>query len=148
MPAFILRRLAQMLLVLFITCALVFGGLYLVGNPIEILVNPAADEAEKARAAVALGLDRPVLEQYWVFLKGATTGDLGTSFVFGRPALEVILERMPATLELAFLAMIMSVGIGVPLGLYAGLHPHRVSSKAIMAGSILGFSLPTFWVGL
>src|SRR5512132_1160272 len=148
MPAFILRRLAQTLLVLFVTSALVFGGLYLVGHPIEILVNPAADELEKARAAAALGLDRPVLEQYWIFLKGATSGDLGTSFVFGRPALEVILERMPATLELAFLAMVMSVGAGIPLGLYAGLHPDRISSKAIMAGSILGFSLPTFWVGL
>jgi len=148
MPAFILRRLAQTLLVLLVTSALVFGGLYLVGNPVEILVNPAADEIEKARAAAALGLDRPVLEQYWIFLKGAASGDLGRSFVFGRPALEVILERMPATLELAFLAMVMSVGIGIPLGLYAGLYPDRFSSKAIMAGSILGFSLPTFWVGL
>jgi peptide/nickel transport system permease protein len=148
MPAFILRRLAQTLLVLFVTSALVFGGLYLVGNPIEILVNPAADEMEKARAAAALGLDRPVLEQYWIFLKGAASGDLGRSFVFGRPALEVILERMPATLELAFLAMVISVGIGIPLGLYAGLHPDRISSRVIMAGSILGFSLPTFWVGL
>jgi peptide/nickel transport system permease protein len=148
MPVFILRRLAQTLLVLLVTSALVFGGLYLVGNPVEILVNPAADEMEKARVAAALGLDRPVLEQYWIFLKGAASGDLGRSFVFGRPALEVILERMPATLELAFLAMVMSVGIGIPLGLYAGLYPDRVSSKAIMAGSILGFSLPTFWVGL
>jgi peptide/nickel transport system permease protein len=148
MPAFILRRLAQTMLVLLVTSALVFGGLYLVGNPIEILVNPAADEIEKARAAAALGLDRPMLEQYWIFLKGAASGDLGRSFVFGRPALEVILERMPATLELAFLAMVMSVGIGIPLGLYAGLYPDRVSSKAVMAGSILGFSLPTFWVGL
>jgi len=148
MPAFILRRLGQTLLVLFVTSALVFGGLYLVGDPIEILVNPAADEAEKARAAAALGLDRPVLEQYWVFLKGAAGGDLGLSFVFGRPAIEVILERMPATLELALLAMLMSVGTGIPLGLYAGLYPERISSKAIMAGSILGFSLPTFWVGL
>jgi len=148
MTVFILRRLAQTLLVLLVTSALVFGGIYLVGNPIEILVNPAADEMEKARAAAALGLDRPVLEQYWVFLKGAASGDLGMSFVFGRPALEVILERMPATLELAFLAMVMSVGIGIPFGLYAGLYPDRISSKAIMAGSILGFSLPTFWVGL
>jgi peptide/nickel transport system permease protein len=145
---FILRRLAQTLLVLFVTSALVFGGLYLVGNPIEILVNPAADEAEKLRAAAALGLDRPILEQYWIFLKSALSGDLGKSFVFGRPALEVILERMPATMELAFLAMVMSVGLGIPLGLYAGLYPDRTSSKAIMAGSILGFSLPTFWVGL
>ena len=148
MAVFVLRRLAQTLLVLFVTSALVFGGLYLVGNPVEILVNPAADEAEKLRAAVALGLDRPILEQYWIFLKSALAGDLGKSFVFGRPALEVILERMPATLELAFLAMIMSVGLGIPLGLYAGLYPDRKSSKAIMAGSILGFSLPTFWVGL
>jgi peptide/nickel transport system permease protein len=145
---FVLRRLAQTLLVLLVTSALVFGGLYLVGNPVEILVNPAADEAEKARAAVALGLDRPILEQYWIFVKSALGGDLGKSFVFGRPALEVILERMPATLELALLAMLMSVGLGIPLGIYAGLYPSRISSKAIMAGSILGFSLPTFWVGL
>jgi peptide/nickel transport system permease protein len=145
---FVLRRLAQTLLVLFITSALVFGGLYLVGNPIEILVNPAADEVEKARAAAALGLDRPILEQYWIFVKSALGGDLGKSFVFGRPALQVILERMPATLELAFLAMLMSVGLGIPLGIYAGLYPNRFASKAVMAGSILGFSLPTFWVGL
>jgi len=148
MAVTILRRLAQTLLVLLVTSALVFGGIYLVGNPVEMLVNPAADEMERARAAAALGLDRPVLEQYWFFIKGALAGDLGNSFVFGRPALQVILERMPATLELAFLAMLMSVGLGIPLGLYAGLYPDRKSSKAIMAGSILGFSLPTFWVGL
>ena len=148
MSVFVLRRLAQTLLVLFITSALVFGGLYLVGDPVEILVNPQADQEERARTAAALGLDRPVLEQYGMFLKGMFAGDLGKSFVFGRPALEVILERMPATLELAFLAMLMSVGLGIPLGLYAGLFPDRKTSKAIMAGSILGFSLPTFWVGL
>ena len=148
MAVYVLRRIAQTLLVLLVTSALVFAGLYLVGDPVEILVNPAADQEEKARAAAALGLDRPVLEQYAVFLKGAFSGDLGKSFVFGRPALEVIIERMPATLELAFLAMLMSVGLGLPLGLFAGLHPEKTASKAIMAGSILGFSLPTFWVGL
>jgi peptide/nickel transport system permease protein len=145
---YVLRRLAQTLLVLFVTSGLVFGGLYLVGDPVEILVNPQADQEERERSAKALGLDKPVLEQYGLFLKGMAGGDLGKSFVFGRPALEVILERMPATLELAFLAMLMSVGLGIPLGLYAGLYPDRKTSKAIMAGSILGFSLPTFWVGL
>ena len=148
MTVYVLRRLAQTLLVLFITSGLVFGGLYLVGDPVEILVNPQADQEERARTAAALGLDRPVLEQYGLFLKGMLSGDLGKSFVFGRPALEVIVERMPATLELAFLAMVMSVGLGIPLGLYAGLYPDRRTSKAIMAASILGFSLPTFWVGL
>jgi peptide/nickel transport system permease protein len=68
--------------------------------------------------------------------------------VFGRPAMDVILERMPATLELAFVAMVISVVLGVPLGLYAGLRPDSFGAKAVMAGSILGFSLPTFWVGL
>ncbi len=148
MTVYVLRRLAQTLLVLFVTSGLVFGGLYLVGDPVEILVNPQADQEERDRSTKALGLDKPVLEQYGLFLKGMAEGDLGKSFVFGRPALEVILERMPATLELAFLAMLMSVGLGIPLGLYAGLYPDRTSSKAIMAGSILGFSLPTFWVGL
>lgn len=148
MTVYVLRRLAQTLLVLFVTSGLVFGGLYLVGDPVEILVNPQADQEERARTAAALGLDRPALEQYWIFLKGAFTGDLGKSFVFGRSALEVIIERMPATLELAFLAMVMSVGLGIPLGLYAGLRPHGFAARSIMAGSILGFSLPTFWVGL
>jgi peptide/nickel transport system permease protein len=145
---YILRRLFQTLLVLAVTSGLVFGGLYLVGDPVEILVNPNADQIEKERTAKALGLDKPVLEQYGLFVRGALTGNLGMSFVFGRPAMEVILERMPATLELAFLAMLISVGLGIPLGLYAGLRPDSRVSKAIMAGSILGFSLPTFWVGL
>src|SRR5258706_2372338 len=148
MTVYILRRLAQTLLVLFVTSALVFGGLYLIGDPLEILVNPAADAADELRAAAALGKDRPVHEQYAILVKSALSGDLGKSFVFGRPALEVILERMPATLELAFLAMVMSVGLGVPLGIFAGLYPNKSLSKLIMAGSILGFSLPTFWVGL
>jgi len=145
---YVLRRLAQTLLVLLVTSALVFAGLYLVGDPVEILVNPQADQEERERTAAALGLDRPALEQYWIFLKGAFSGDLGKSFVFGRPAIEVILERMPATLELALLAMAISVGLGIPLGLYAGLRPDGLPARAIMAGSIFGFSLPTFWVGL
>jgi peptide/nickel transport system permease protein len=146
--AYILRRLGQSALVLAVTSVLVFVGLFMVGDPIEVLVNPQADQIERARAAAALGVDKPLLEQYWVFVKGAVTGDLGKSFVFGKSAMAVILERMPATLELAFLAMVISITLGVPLGLFAGLKPDHWFSKLIMAGSILGFSLPTFWVGL
>lgn len=148
MTVFLLRRLAQTALVLWITSVLVFGGLYLVGDPVEILVNPTADQIEKDRAREALGLDKPIAEQYWTFLRGAFTGNLGNSFVYARPALQVIFERMPATLELAFLAMVIAVALGIPLGLYAGLRPNGWLARAIMAGSILGFSLPTFWVGL
>jgi peptide/nickel transport system permease protein len=146
--AFILRRLAQSLLVLFVTSMLVFGGLYVVGDPVEILVHPEADQIEKERARVALGLDKPLVEQYFIFLKGALTGNLGNSFVYARPALEVIFERMPATMELAVLAMLISVLLGIPLGLYAGLRPNSPFSRLIMTSSIVGFSLPTFWVGL
>ena len=148
MTAFILRRLAQSLLVLFVTSMLVFGGLYVVGDPVEILVHPEADQIEKERARVALGLDKPLVEQYFIFLKGAVTGNLGNSFVYARPALEVIFERMPATMELAVLAMLISVLLGIPLGLYAGLRPNSPFSRLIMTSSIVGFSLPTFWVGL
>lgn len=148
MPAFVLRRLLQSLAVLFAMSLLVFAGVYAVGNPIDILINPQADQAEIARAIAALGLDRPLPEQYFLFLKSALHGDLGRSFAFNVPALGLILERMPATLELAFAAMLIAVVLGIPLGLWAGVRPDSATGKSIMAGSILGFSLPTFWVGL
>ncbi len=148
MIAFLLRRLAQSLLVLVAMSLLVFVGVYLIGNPIDILISAQADQAERERAIVALGLDRPLWAQYGSFVAGALTGDLGRSFAHGVPALELILTRMPATLELAFAAMVIAVGLGIPLGLIAGLRPDSFIGKSIMAASILGFSLPTFWVGL
>ena len=148
MFVFIMRRLSQTAVVLLVTSLLVFAGLFVVGDPVEILISPDADQIERERARVALGLDKPGWMQYLLFLKNALSGDLGKSFVYGRPALEVIFERMPATLELATVAMLISILVGIPLGLYAGLKPDSKISKAIMAISIVGFSLPTFWVGL
>jgi peptide/nickel transport system permease protein len=148
MLAYAIRRFGQSLLVLVVMSFLVFLGVYAIGDPIELLVNPQADEIERARASAALGLDKPILEQYATFLKGAFSGDLGRSFVYNVPAIQLILERLPATLELALAAMVVAIAIGIPLGLVAGLYPHSFAGRAIMAGSILGFSLPTFWVGL
>jgi len=148
MLAYAIRRLGQSLLVLALMSFIVFIGVYAIGNPVEMLVNPQADEAERMRATAALGLDKPLLEQYAIFLKGAASGDLGKSFVFNVPALSLILEKLPATIELAFVAMVIAVGLGIPLGLIAGLKPDSALGRSIMAGSILGFSLPTFWVGL
>jgi peptide/nickel transport system permease protein len=148
MLVFILRRLSQTALVLLVTSLLVFAGLFVIGDPVEILISPDADQMERDRARVALGLDKPGWMQYLLFLKNAVSGDLGKSFVYGRPALDVIFERMPATLELATVAMFISIFVGIPLGLYAGLKPDSRIAKAIMAISIVGFSLPTFWVGL
>ena len=148
MLAEVLRRLTQAVFVMLAMSVLVFLGVYAIGNPLELLVNPQADEAEKLRAAVALGLDKPLPQQYLVFFRGALAGDLGRSFVFGVPSLELILSKLPATVELAPVAMVLAVGIGIPLGLLAGLKPESWFSRGIMTGSILGFSLPSFWVGL
>jgi peptide/nickel transport system permease protein len=148
MFAFTLRRLAQSAFVLVTMSFIVFLGVYAIGNPIDLLVNPQADEIERARATAALGLDKPILEQYWIFLTAAARGDLGRSFVYNVPAIDLILSKLPATLELAFAAMLIAVPLAIPLGLVAGLKPDSFIGRAIMAGSILGFSLPTFWVGL
>ncbi|MGJ4952854.1 ABC transporter permease [Bradyrhizobium sp. HKCCYLS20291] len=141
-------RLFQSILVMLVMTLIVFVGVNVIGNPIDILVPPDASQAEKLRIVAHLGLDRPLWIQYLLFLKGILQGDLGTSYVYNQPALGVILERLPATLELAISAMLLSVTLGLPLGLYAGLQPDSWLAKTLMAGSILGFSLPTFWIGL
>ena len=148
MPVFIIRRSLQSVVVLLAMSLIVFVGVYAVGNPIDILISPQADQMDRERAIAALGLDRPLWEQYLTFLRGAVTGDLGRSFVHSTSALGLIVEKMPATLELAFSAMLIAIVLGIPLGLWAGLKPDALSGRTIMAGSILGFSLPTFWVGL
>jgi peptide/nickel transport system permease protein len=145
---YLIRRATQSVVVLFVMSLLVFAGVYAIGNPVDILINPNADQEDIERAIKGLGLDRPLWEQYLVFLKQAILGDLGKSFVFNVPALQLIFERMPATLELAVTAMLIAIVFGIPLGLWAGLKPDSVAGKTIMTGSILGFSLPTFWVGL
>ncbi|MGA0971997.1 MAG: ABC transporter permease [Candidatus Puniceispirillaceae bacterium] len=148
MTAFILRRSLQSVFVLFVMSLLVFIGVNLVGNPVDMLINPEADQAEIERVIRDLGLDRPITEQYWYFLVNAFQGDLGKSFVFGEPALKLIIQRMPATFELALFSLLIAIVFGIPLGVYAGLKPNSKISKTIMAGSILGFSMPTFWVGI
>ena len=148
MTVYLLRRLIQAAGGMLAMSVIVFIGVYAVGDPVEILISPDADQFERERAIRAFGLDQPLWQQYFTFLGRALQGDLGRSFVFNEPALKLILQRMPATLELAIGATVVALLIGVPLGLYAGLKPESPLSKGIMAGSILGFSLPTFWVGL
>ena len=148
MLVFVLQRLCHSVLVVLVMALLVFVGVFMVGDPVAILIDPMADQIEIARATKALGLDKPMWDQFWTFLSNALQGDLGRSFVTSEPALKMILERMPATLELAFLAIFISLIVGLPLGMIAGLNPDSGFSRTIMGGSILGFSLPSFWVGL
>jgi peptide/nickel transport system permease protein len=145
---FVIRRILQSALVVLVMSLVVFVGVNVVGDPVHILISDDMTKEEVDRFVRQLGLDRPLHEQYLHFLANAARGDLGNSFVHGEPALKLILDRMPATLELAFAAFLLAVVVGIPLGIYAGLKPESPASRAIMAGSILGFSLPTFWVGL
>jgi peptide/nickel transport system permease protein len=145
---FVIRRVIQSLIVVLVMSLVVFVGVHVVGDPVHILISDDMTQEEIDRFIQRLGLDRPVHEQYFHFLGNAVRGDLGNSFVYGEPALKLILQRMPATLELALAAFLLAIALGIPLGMYAGLKPEAPASRAIMAGSILGFSLPTFWVGL
>lgn len=148
MWAYMARRLIQACLVVFVMAVIVFFGVNVIGNPVDILINPEFTEAEYQAAVEALGLHLPLHEQFFVFLKNAISGDLGVSFVWGEPALQLIAQRLPATLELAVASLLLAIVLGVPLGMYAGTKPHSWVSKTIVSSSILGFSLPTFWVGI
>src|SRR5258708_12405126 len=116
MLAFLFRRLGQGLLVVAVMATLVFVGVYALGNPIDILISPEADQLEREQAIERLGLDRPLWVQFVLFVKSALTGNLGTSFVHGVPAIDLILSRMPATLQLAVVALVIPLLLPIPPG--------------------------------
>ena len=148
MTEYIVRRILQAMLVLLVMTVLVFFGVNVVGNPVYIFASSECDQACLERTIADLGLDRPIWEQYLVFMGNLFQGDLGNSFTHGIPAMELIFYRLPATLELAFMALVLALAVGLPLGMYAGLRPNSVISRCIMGFSMLGFSVPVFWIGL
>ena len=148
MLTYILRRLLQALLVMLVMSGLVFLGLYVIGDPVSMMASPEATELDREAIRQSFGLDKPLWQQYAIFMQHAVQLDFGKSFLTGQSAMGLILERMPATLELACVAMLAAVLLGVPLGMWAGLKPRALSTRGIMTGSVLGFSLPNFWVGL
>lgn len=148
MFSLIVRRVLQTVVVLLIMSALVFAGLYLIGDPVEILASPEATPADREAIRQTLGLNLPLWQQYGIFLAKAVHLDFGKSFLTGEPAMWLILQRLPATLELSVIAIIAALLLSVPFGLYAGLKPRNWISRSVMGGSILGFSLPNFWIEL
>ncbi|MFM7965496.1 MAG: ABC transporter permease [Betaproteobacteria bacterium] len=148
MLVYILRRLAQSLFVVGAMMVIVFFGVYLIGNPIDILISPDASLQEIEDTKIRFGFDRPIHVQFLQFVGNAVQGDLGRSFVHGESAVKLILHYMPATLELAALGLVFAIALGLPLGVYAGYRAEQWQGKAIMTGTIFGFSLPNFWVGM
>ncbi len=148
MLGFVIQRLMQALVVMLAISMLVFAGVYAVGNPIDVLLSPDATQQIREQTIKAYGLDQPLWRQYGAFLGRLLAGDFGRSFIFNMPVLDLIFSRLPATLELTIVAVMGATLLGVPLGMYAGYKPDSPWSKAIMAFSVLGFSVPTFWIGL
>ncbi|KQQ86167.1 ABC transporter permease [Aureimonas sp. Leaf324] len=148
MAGFVLQRLAQAMIVIFAMSIIVFLGVYAIGNPIDVLIDPGADQATRAALIAQYGLDLPLWRQYVNFLGGVATGDLGRSLIYNVPVVDLIFSRLPATLELVLVSVALATLIGVPAGIYAGYRPQSPGAKAIMAFSVLGFSVPTFWIGM
>ncbi len=148
MLKYFLRRFGQMLIVMLVVSILVFFLTSFLGDPVLMLVREDASEAEIQAARERLGLDRPIYVQYGIFLQDLLQGNFGVSYTYGKPAMSLILERFPATIEVVIVASLLIIFIAIPLGVYAGAFPNRRSSKLIMGGSILGISLPNFWIGM
>ena len=148
MIGFFIQRILQSLLIMVAMSVIVFVGVYAIGNPIDVMIDPASDQALREALIQRYGFDKPLIEQYFIFMSNLLHGDLGESFIYRLPVLGLILSRFPATLELTLTAMLFATAVGVPLGVWAGYKPDAISSKFIMGLSVLGFSVPTFWVGL
>ncbi len=148
MFGYLVKRLLQMTLVLWIVSVIVFLMMSFTGDPVFMVVPVDATDAEIAQARRLLGLDQPMPVQYWRFLVSLVQGDFGYSYVFRQPAMTLIMERLPATVEMVLVAMVFALVISIPLGVYAGANPESKISRFIMAGSLLGISLPGFWVGM
>ena len=148
MTKYILNRLFHSVLVMFTISFIVFFIMFKAGDPVELMLPPDATQQDVADMKIALGLDKSFIVQYQRFLINVSKGDLGNSFIYGQPALDIVLERMPATMELAVIAMIISILIGIPLGIISSIKPNSTLSRVIMFFSLAGISVPVFWTGM
>jgi len=142
--AFLIRRLLQAVLVMLVISLIGFSIQDNLGDPLRELVGQAVSEAERDALRERMGLNDPFLVQYWRFLENAAQGDLGTSYFFKRPALDVILDKLPATFELVFAAAVIIFGVSIPVGIYTAIHPYSFISRLVMGLSIVGISIPVF----
>lgn len=148
MLSFIAQRLIQSVLVMLTVALIAFSMFRYVGDPIASMVGQDTTPEQRAQLRVELGLDDPFVVQFARFVGNAAQGDFGISYRQRRPVSELLEERMPATLELSFVSAVMALALGIPMGIYTALKRHGVLSKAFMAISLAGISLPTFLIGI
>ncbi|MCD7058807.1 ABC transporter permease [Pelagibacterium xiamenense] len=148
MLAFILRRLGQSVLVMLVVALIAFIMFRYVGDPIASMVGQEASSADREALRQQLGLNDPFYEQFFRFITNALQGQFGISYRLQQPVTELILSRLPATIELAFTSALLALVFGVGFGVFAALRPKTISTAAIMTGSLIGVSLPTFLIGI
>lgn len=149
MPMYLARRVGQSLLTVFLTLSAVFVLVRLApGDPAAAYAGPSATTADLAHIRAQFGLDKPMITQYGIFLRDLVTGDLGTSYSFHSPALQVVLDRMPYTLTLSVAAIIVTVVVGVPLGVWMARRADTTREVGANVLTIAGQSMPDFWTGV
>jgi len=148
MLSFIAQRLFQSVLVMLTVALIAFSMFRYVGDPVASMVGQDTTPEQRAQLREQLGLDDPFVVQYAHFVINAVQGDFGMSYRHRRPVSDLLEERMPATLELSFVSAVMALALGIPMGIYTALKRHGVLSKAFMAISLAGISLPTFLIGI
>ncbi len=141
---YVINRLLHAFLVMFTISFIVFFIMFKAGDPVELMLPPDATQQEVIDMRVTLGLDKSFIVQYQKFLVNVSQGNMGTSFIYGQPALDIVFERLPATLELAIIAMLFSILLGIPLGIIASINPKSILSRVIMFFSLSGISVPVF----
>ena len=148
MLAFIARRLLQSVFVMLAVSLLAFTLFRFVGDPVAQMVGQETSIADQERLRDSLGLNEPITTQFVSFVSKLATGDFGFSYRTRQPISEMILARMPATLELGIVSLLISLVVGIPAGIYTALHRHGVLSNAILVSTLIGVSIPTFVIGI
>ncbi len=148
MTLYIFRRVYQALIVFFVVTGIVFSILHLAGDPLALLMPPDAPPTDVEEMRKTLGLDKPLIVQYGLFLKSAVQGNLGVSYHHGQPALKLVLERLPASLELVVTTILISLILAVPIGVLAASRRGTLVDRASLLGSLVGISAPPFWIGI
>ncbi|HNX31774.1 MAG TPA: ABC transporter permease [Holophaga sp.] len=145
---YIIKRIAHAAIVLAVVSVVIFCLTTYIGDPVNMMVSEKASAGTRELVRQQLGLNEPLPVQYWIFLKNVMNGQFGHSYTYKIPVIGLILERLPATLEMVAVSIVLAVVIAIPLGVFAGAFPKRGISRIIMASSLFGASLPTFFVGM
>jgi len=145
---YLAERLFQAIVCILGISAIVFGVTHLIGDPVHLLLPPEASASDREAFRASLGLDRPALERYGVFLVNAVQGNLGESYRYHMPVLDLVLERFPATLELAVAAMAFAIVLGIGSGMLSAVRPGSAWDRAVEFVALSGMAAPTFWVGV